>query len=52
MPYAPHIREEELKNKVAADLFPSLDGTRILGAVDFCVQPKDAGQTLWETRRE
>lgn len=35
MPYAPTIREEELKNKVAADLFPSFDCTRILGAVGF-----------------
>ncbi len=49
MPYDPHIREEELKNRVAADLFPSFDCARILGDVDFCVQPKDAGPTLWET---
>ena len=49
MPYDPHIREEELKNRVAVDLFPSFDCARILGDVDFCVQPKDAGPTLWET---
>ncbi len=32
-----NIREEELKNKVAAELFHSFDCTRIIGNVDFCV---------------
>ncbi len=49
MAYDPTIKEEELKNKVAADLFPEFDCTRILGNVDFCVQPKVKGPTLWET---
>ena len=49
MAYDPKIKEEELKNKVAADLFPGFDCTRILGNVDFCVQPKVKGPTLWET---
>ena len=49
MAYDPKIKEEELKNKVAADLFPEFDCTRILGNVDFCVQPKVKGPTLWET---
>ena len=49
MAYDPKIKEEELKNKVAADLFPEFDCTRILGNVDFCVQPKVRGPTLWET---
>ena len=31
------IREEELKNKVAADWFPNFDTTQIIGNVDFCV---------------
>ena len=49
MPYGKTLKEEEIKNKVAADLFPSYDCTRILGNIDFCVQPKDQGPTLWET---
>ena len=49
MAYNPKLKEEEIKNKVAADLFPSYDCTRILGNIDFCVQPKDQGPTLWET---
>jgi len=32
-----NIREEELKNKVAADYFDAFDCTRILGNVDFTV---------------
>ena len=31
------IREEELKNKVAADWFRDFDTTQIVGNVDFCV---------------
>ncbi len=49
MAYDPKLKEEEIKNKVAADLFADYDCTRILGHVDFCVQPKDQGPTLWET---
>jgi len=35
--YSPALREEELKNKVAADWFDAFDCTRIIGNVDFCV---------------
>ena len=35
--YPLSIREEELKNKVAADWFPNFDTTQIVGNVDFCV---------------
>ena len=31
------IREEELKNKVAADWFGAFDTSRIIGNIDFCV---------------
>ena len=34
------IREEELKNKVAAVFFGKYDCTRIVGNIDFCVSPK------------
>lgn len=34
------IREEELKNKVAADWFAAFDATEILGNIDFTVFPK------------
>ena len=37
MAYYGNILEEELKNKVAADLFPDFDCTQIIGRVDFCV---------------
>ena len=49
MAYDPKLKEEEIKNTVAADLFPSFNCSRILGNIDFCVQPKDEGPTLWET---
>ena len=49
MAYDAKLKEEEIKNKVAADWFPAYDCTRILGNVDFCVQPKEEGPTLWET---
>jgi len=32
-----HIREEELKNKVAQDYFLAFDCTKIIGNIDFCV---------------
>ena len=35
--YPSSIREEELKNKVAADFFSAFDCTRIIGNIDFCV---------------
>ena len=34
------IREEELKNRVAAVFFGKYDCTRIIGNIDFCVSPK------------
>ena len=37
MAYYGNILEEELKNKVAADLFAGFDTTQIIGRVDFCV---------------
>ena len=38
--YPSSIREEELKNKVAADFFGAFDCTRIIGNVDFCAAHK------------
>ncbi len=38
--YPSSIREEELKNKIAADFFGTFDCTRIVGNIDFCVSPK------------
>ncbi len=35
-----NIREEELKNKVGEDWFPSFDTTAIIGNIDFTVFPK------------
>ena len=49
MPYDPSIPEEELKSRVARDVFSALDCVRIFGKVDFCVSPKVDGPTLWET---
>ena len=49
MSYPSGLREEEIKNKVAADVFGGYDCTRIFGAVDFCVAAKVEGPTLWET---
>jgi len=37
MAYYGNILEEELKNKVAQDLFIGFDTTQIIGRVDFCV---------------
>ena len=37
MAYYGNILEEELKNKVAYDLFSGFDTTQIIGRVDFCV---------------
>ena len=35
-----NIREEELKNKIAEDIFGNFDCTKIIGDVDFCVTDK------------
>ena len=48
MAYDPKLREEEIKNKVAADVFGAFDCTRIFGAVDFCVSARTEGPQLWE----
>ena len=40
MSYDPRLKEEEIKNRVAADVFGDYDCARILGAVDFCVMPR------------
>ncbi|WP_324735142.1 hypothetical protein [Helicobacter pullorum] len=47
--YPLHIREEQLKNEVAKDFFSdkSLDSTKILGNVDFCVSFRD--KSLFES---
>lgn len=37
MAYYGNILEEELKNKVAQDLFGGFDTTQIIGRIDFCV---------------
>lgn len=37
MAYYGNILEEELKNKVAFDLFEGFDTTQIIGRIDFCV---------------
>ena len=37
MAYYGNILEEELKNKVAHDLFDGFDTTQIIGRIDFCV---------------
>jgi hypothetical protein len=42
------MREEELKNKVASDLFSNFDCTRIIGNVDFCVAVPQAPNALFE----
>jgi predicted RNA methylase len=45
MKYSNNIREEELKNKVAADFFDRFDCTKIIGNVDFSVTLKSQGIT-------
>ena len=47
-----NIREEELKNKIAADWFKQFDSTEIIGNIDFTVFPKqeslfDRTPLLW-----
>lgn len=41
MAYSKSIREEELKNKVASDLFSQFDSTKIIGNIDFCISDKN-----------
>jgi hypothetical protein len=48
MKYA-NIREEELKNKLAQDLFWKYDCTKIIGNVDFCVCMHQSQKELFET---
>lgn len=43
-----HIREEELKNKVAQDYFWIYDCSKIIGNVDFCVCMHQSQQELFE----
>ena len=40
MKFEPTVREEELKNRVAALYFSKYDCTRIVGNIDFCVSIK------------
>jgi len=40
MPYSPKIREEELKNRVAADFFAKYDCAEIIKDIDFAVKAK------------
>ena len=43
-----NMREEELKNKVAQEYFPSYDCTNIVGNVDFCVRLRQTHKELFE----
>lgn len=45
-----NIQEEELKNKVAKDVFTAYDCTMIIGNIDFCVTLKSDGVELYETQ--
>jgi predicted site-specific integrase-resolvase len=46
MLYSPKIREEELKNKVAADFFAKYDCTDIIKDIDFAVKLKRPANTI------
>ncbi len=48
MRYAPIEKEEELKSKMARDLFGTYDCTRIIGRVDFAVYPPISEKHLAE----
>lgn len=48
MSYDLNIREEELKNKVAKDLFWIYDNTKIIGDVDFCVAMHQSQKEIFE----
>ena len=41
MKFSLKIREEELKNKVAAEYFAEFDATKIIGNIDFCIARSD-----------
>ena len=41
------IREEELKNRIAAEFFGKFDCTRIVGNIDFCVCVKGEKGRRW-----
>lgn len=43
-----NIREEELKNKIASDIFWKFDCSRIIGNVDFCVSLHSPENPLFE----
>jgi len=43
-----NIREEELKNRVANDVFWNFDCSSIIGYVDFCVKLKSENDSLYE----
>ena len=45
--YPSTIREEELKNKVAADFFGAYDCTRIVGNIDFCAAERKHAVSLY-----
>lgn len=54
MPYELNLKEEELKNKIAAEYFWKHDTTKIIGNVDFCVamhqsqkEPYEQESLLW-----
>jgi len=38
------LNEEELKNRISQDYFSQYDCARIIGKIDFCVQPSDEFQ--------
>ena len=59
MSYYGNILEEELKLKVARDLFTRLDCTQIIGRVDFCVSlpadplgPNETESLLWAEAKQ
>ena len=43
-----HIREEELKNKLAQDFFWLYDCSKIIGNIDFCVVLRQSETELFE----
>ena len=50
MAYPTKIREEELKQRIADDIFGAYDTSRIIGNIDFCVSSTVVGHTwsfLW-----
>ena len=49
MPYAPTLREEEIKNKLRNDYFQAYDATPVLGDIDFAVAIPARGPQLFET---